>query len=100
MNIILKLLPLPLDVVDIIMSYAIQKIPKTDIRYDLLLTIPKKSSSCSLNSYVMLPSLPCTFQTCKGVLEHKFVLFVFISSNNVLYTFNNFIDNLQTYKLL
>ena len=110
MNTILKLFPLPLDVVDIIMSYAIQKIPKTDIRYDLLLTIPKKYSSCTENSFVFLPSssLSCnsqsefqdndTSQICNN--NNKFVLFVFISANNVLYTFNNFNDNLQIYKLL
>lgn len=86
MNNILKLLPLPLDVVDIIMSYAIQKIPKTDIRYDLLLTLPKKSSSHTQNSYTFLKN-------------HKFVLFVFIDSNSVKYTFNNFNDNLQEYIL-
>jgi len=98
MNNILKLLPLPSDVLDIIMSYAIQKIPKTDIRYDLLLTIPQKYSAGIVNSFVFLPSSSDTSFQMRN--NNKFVLFVFISSNNVLYTFNNFIDNLQTYKLL
>ena len=86
MNNILKLLPLPLDVVDIIMSYAIQKIPKTDIRYDLLLKIQNKHSSHRENSFLLFDN-------------NKFVLFVLIRSNSVTYTFNNFKGNLQEYIL-
>jgi hypothetical protein len=87
MNNILKLLPLPLDVINIIISYTVQKIPKTDIRYDLLLTIPKKSSSNKENSFSLLNN-------------NNFVLFVLINSNSVKYTFNNFNGNLQEYILM
>jgi hypothetical protein len=87
MNNILKLLPLPLDVINIIISYTVQKIPKTDIRYELLLTIPKKSSSNTENSFSLLNN-------------NNFVLFVLINSNSVKYTFNNFNGNLQEYVLM
>lgn len=48
MNHIMMLLPLPFDIVNIIISYNITRISKTDSRYALLLTIPKNKKSVLL----------------------------------------------------
>lgn len=68
------------------MSYAVQKISKTDFRYDLLLKIPKKHSSDEL-SYTFL-------------MNRKHILFVYVKTNSVIYTITNFNGSTRDYLLL
>ena len=85
---IMKLLPLPLDIINVIISYTIQKIPKTDTRYDLLLTIPRKQ----------------IINKCESVLftNNRFVLVIHASEHLVNYRFadlDNINDDYQEYIL-
>ena len=87
MDNIMELIPLPLDIIREIMSYTIQKIPKTDKRYDLILASSKKNSIIHT-------------QTCYTILNNKFVLVVITKLPMVLYTFVNLeTDIVQEYIL-
>ena len=75
----MKLLPLPLDIINIIMSYIIQPIPKTDERYELLRTIPRKRT-CNSSEYVIFSN-------------NRFVFIVNIKPSLVYYKFVDLDNN-------
>lgn len=78
----IKILPLPLDVINEIILYTIVRIPKTDYRYDILLTIPIKR--------MIINSVYVRFT------NDKYMLIVTVNPNIVYYRFSN----INNYELL
>ena len=82
---LIELLPLPWDIIYEIRSYIIQRFSKKDIRYKMLLTIPKKSSlfRCIFIRFVNSP----------------FMFIVNVQPMFIYYRFEN-INNYDMYHLL